>query len=54
MAFSTLILVAAGTHFRLLEGSNQQWGKDYEEGKDMGWREREEKGAAEEEEERRT
>jgi len=35
----------------LLEGSKEQWGKDYEEGKDMGWREREEKGAAEEEEE---
>jgi len=35
----------------LLEGSKEQWGRDYEEGKDMGWREREEKGAAEEEEE---
>jgi hypothetical protein len=37
-----LILVAAGTHLRLLEGSKEQWGKDYE-GKDMGWGEREKK-----------
>jgi hypothetical protein len=38
----------------LLEGSKEQWGRDYEEGKDMGRREREEKGAPEEEENLKT
>jgi hypothetical protein len=44
----------SGYPFQIARGKQEQWGKDYEEGKDMGCREREEKGAAEEEEERRT
>jgi hypothetical protein len=41
----------SGCPFQIAGGKQEQWGKDYEEGKDMGCREREEKGAAEEEEE---